>query len=139
MLSTSERKNKSTYQVAMTRIFRKQCYLFYESMALSANILPQVVSSKLVFQTKDLESNERLHELFAQCNVEEALSLINVVTEIDSHYQKIIANSLLSKVVQRFLACKPAKVGRKIEGHTGLMISFCLPVYTALSSGETQN
>ena len=139
VLSTSERKNKSTYQVAMTRIFRKQCYLFYESMALSANILPQVVSSKLVFQTKDLESNERLHELFTQCNVEEALSLINVVTEIDSHYQKIIANSLLSKVVQRFLACKPAKVGRKIEGHTGLMISFCLPVYTALSSGETQN
>lgn len=106
-------------------------------MTLNTTILPQVVASKLMFQTKDLESKERLQGLFAQCKVEEALSLINIVTEIDLHYQKMIANSLLSKIVQRFLACKPAKVGRKIEGHTGLMISFCLPVYTAFS--ETHN
>ena len=126
VLSTTQRKIKSNYQVALTRIFKKQGYIYYDAVMRSAQI---IAGNANLLQAKSFEL------MISKCSLEESIILINMIYNLKSTYKTVMKHSLLSKLVQRFLACKPLKVGRK-ESHASLLASFCLPIYSTLPQSK---
>jgi cytochrome c oxidase subunit 1 len=122
---------KAIFYRAITRLFKRQYLLFYE-LINKVNHLDKKLEF-LINKLSCIDNNIimfNIKQIINKCSIYDCLLIIDLYELITNSYSTIYYNLLISKLVQRFLACRPNRIGRKIDGYTGILLNFSLPVYT---------
>lgn len=118
-------KRQPEFYLHLNHLTKRQFWFFY-------NYLTQLQQHPNARVLLAFNSNLNIRHLILSLPAKQGVQLLKLITDARISRNVLLTNSLISRVVLRFLAARPHRIGRKnsMQGRSGILAVLVLPIYT---------
>lgn len=120
-------KRQPEFYLHLNHLTKRQFWFFYNYLTQ----LQQHQDIKILYQL-NFSSNNNIHQAIFNLPVKQGLPLLKLLINAKTTRNILLTNSLISRIVLRFLASRPHRIGRKnsVQGRSAILTALVLPIYT---------
>jgi len=120
-------KRQPEFYLHLNHLTKRQFWFFYNYLTQ----LQQHQDIKVLYQL-NFSSNNNIHQAIFNLPVKQGLPLLKLFINAKNTRNILLTNSLISRIVLRFLASRPHRIGRKnsVQGRSAILTALVLPIYT---------
>lgn len=117
-------KRQPEFYLHLNHLTKRQFWFFY-------NYLTQLQQQQNIHMLNNINHNN-IQESISRLPAKEGMKLIKFIIAARGTRNTLLTNALISRIVLRFLAARPHRIGRKnsVQGRSAILTALVLPIYT---------